>query len=103
MTSAEPRTPPREPVLALREQLPHETPQRLRDGAVRDVPDDLIELAGDEVAALPDDGPVQLVDERGLPDSGVPRDQHERRAACAGLLERLQQVVDLPFTAIEPL
>src|SRR5262245_23846890 len=55
--------PQRQTVFALCEQLPDQAPERLRECTVRDVPDDLIELAGDEVAPLPDDRLVQLVNE----------------------------------------
>ncbi len=76
----------------------------MKEGAVGDVALELIELAGEEGAALAHDGPVQLGDERGLADARVARDERELGPAVRDhALERGEQRLDLALAAVEPL
>src|SRR5947208_6344523 len=93
--------PQRQSVFALGEKLPDQAAECLRECAVWDVPDDLIELSGDEVPPLPDDRLVQLVNERCLADSGVARHEHQPGASLARFVEGAEQIRDFTVPAVE--
>ena len=87
--------------LALREQLLHEILQGRDERAERHVLLQLIELAGDEVAALAGDRLIDLLDERGLADAGLPGDQDRLDPAARNALEALQQALSFGSAAVE--
>ncbi len=87
--------------LALREQLLHEILQRRDERAERHVLLQLVELAGDEVAALARDRLIDLLHERRLADAGLAGHHHRLDAAARDALEALQQHLGLGGTAVE--
>src|SRR5438034_9273331 len=93
--------PQRQTVFALSEKLPDQAAKCLRECTVWDVPDDLIELSGDEVPPLSDDRLVQLVNERCLADSGVARHQHQPGASLARFVEGAAQMRDFTVPVVE--
>ena len=96
--------PSSEPFFAFGQQLPHEGTKRLDQRAQRNVANDLVELAGDEIAPLANDGFVQLLDQRGLPDARIARDQHDRRprvGALANSIERGQERCHFRLAAVK--
>src|SRR2546422_208070 len=97
----EPRAPSAQAGLALGEQLLQEAAEGLDQRAVGNIADDRIELAGDEVTPLADDGLVELLDERRLADARVAPHHHHLGGACAGAVEGPQQLVDLAAAAIQ--
>src|SRR5262249_52353396 len=96
--------PPAQLGLRLAEELPDQALEGLGQGGVGNVALELVELAGGEEAARRDQHRVQLVDGRGLPDSGVAADEHQRRrAARDDVLEGGEQGIDLALTPIQML
>ncbi len=86
-----------------REEMPHETLEGLPQRRVGHVPRELVELAGDEVTSALRQGAMELLDERGLADTGVSRDQHQLGGAGRHPLEGLEQSLHLRFSSIQPL
>ena len=83
---------------------PHQAPEGLGQGGVRDVALVLVELAGREQAARRDERLVQLVHHRGLADAGIAGDQHQlRRAVGHDPVEGGEQRFDLALAAVERL
>src|SRR6266496_2527178 len=93
--------PLRKALFALSQQLPDQAAEGLRERTVRNVPDDLIELAGDEVPPLPDDRFIQLVNQRRLADSGIARHEHQGGTALTCLFERTEQVGHFTVPAVQ--
>jgi hypothetical protein len=64
-------------VFALAEQLADKALERLGHRRIWDVPLVLVELAGRKQAPRRNERLVELVDDGGLADTGIPRDQYE--------------------------
>src|SRR5262249_53858685 len=75
----QPVAPRGDALLGLGEDLTDDVREGLSDRGVGNVALVLIELPGEEEATRRRDDPVELLDERGLPDAGVPRDEDELR------------------------
>jgi hypothetical protein len=86
-----------------REHLTHQRRERLDERAVRRVPAELVELPPHEVPAAAADRLVHLVHERRLADAGVSADEEELGGARRDAVERLQQLLLLLLTAVQPL
>ena len=93
--------PRRDLLLALGQQLLHEILQRGDERAERHVLLQQIELARDEVAALPRDRLVDLLHERRLADAGLARDHDRLDAAARDALEARQQDLRLGAAPVE--
>src|SRR5262249_56380568 len=65
--------------VARAEQRPDEALQRLRERRIRDVALVLIELAGGKEATRWNKHLMELIDDRGLADAGISRDQNQLR------------------------
>src|SRR2546428_10215693 len=88
-------------VVALAENLVHESPKGLDQSAEGDMAGDLVELPRDEVPALAHDGLVELLNERRLADSGVPGDQRHRHPPLARAVEGPDELFHLSVPPIE--
>jgi hypothetical protein len=99
---AQPQPPRRDLCLVLGEQLLDQLTKCLQQGGIGH-PDDLVELARDEVAAPPDQRLVELPDQRTLADTGVSGDQHQLAGPLAHPIEGRHQLGQLPLAAVEPL
>src|SRR3954454_17036148 len=95
------RTKSRQAFFALREELPDKAAERLRHRTIRNIPNNLVELARDEVPALPDDRFVQLLYQLSLAYPGVAGNEHQRSTATTGFIERAQQVVDFRIASVQ--
>ena len=87
--------------LALGEDLPHQTVERLDHRAVGRVAVVLVVLAAREIALLPRERPQDLVHERGLADAGVAGDEDALAASRERALERGGQRLDVLLAAVE--
>ena len=93
-------TPARQLGLALAEERPHQALKCLDQRRIRDVAFVLVELARGEQPARRHQRLVQLVDDGGLADAGIARDQHQlRRAARDHAIESGEQGIDLARSA----
>src|SRR5262249_37897273 len=87
---------------ALPEQWPDQALKRLRQRRIGNVAFVLIELAGREKAARRYQYRLQLIDDRGLADSGIARDQDQFRGATVDdAIEGGEQSLYLPSAPIE--
>ena len=94
--------PARQLGLALAEKRPDQALKGLRQRRIGDVALVLVELAGGEQAARRHQHLVQLIDDRGLADAGIARDQHQlRRAAADDAVEGGEQGLDLALSPVE--
>ena len=99
---AERVAPGRQVGLTLPQQVPDEALKRLGERHIRDVALVLVALAGGEQAARRHERLVQLVDDGGFADAGVPGDQHQlRRAARHDAVEGGEQRFDLARAPVE--
>src|SRR6516165_6582064 len=88
--------PRREVRFVLPQQWPDQVLKGLCQRRVGDVTFVLIELAGSEKAARRDQHRLQLIDDRGLADPGIARDQDQLRGATVDdAIERGEQGLDL--------
>ena len=88
--------------LALAEKRPHQALKRLHQRRIRDVALVLVELARGEQPTRRHQRLVQLVDDGGLADAGIARDQHQlRRAARDHAIESGEQGIDLARSPVE--
>ena len=94
-------SPPRQPILALREQLPNQASKRLRERAVRNIADNLIELAGDEISALSNNRLIELLDQGRFANPRIARNEEQCCPAVTSLVERLQQIGELSVSTVE--
>jgi hypothetical protein len=100
----DPLPPPRDPGLALRQDVERELPERLGDREVRDVALVLLELARDEPPAPPHDRAKQLAHHRRLADARVSRHQDQLRSTgLGGAVERLAERRTLGVAAVQHL
>src|SRR5207244_6726528 len=95
--------PPVNRLLALRQQLLHEPPERLRQAAIGGVAHQLLELPGDEAPPPLGERLVDLVDEGRLADPGVTGYQQQFRAPARRALERRQERRNLPVPPVQAL
>ena len=96
--------PPAQLGFALAEKGPHEAPEGLGQGGVRDVALVLVELARREQAARRDERLLQFVHHRGLADAGIAGDEHELGCAVRDdPVESAKQRLDLVLPAVERL
>src|SRR5262245_36836391 len=87
--------------LRLREKLPDQALESLSQRRIRHVALQLIELARREQAAWRNEHSVQLVDDRGLSDTGVATDEHKLRPGTRdGGVEGRKQGVDLSLAPV---
>src|SRR6516165_6276447 len=94
--------PLREVRFAFAEQRPDQVLKRLCQRRVRNVAFVLIELAGSEKAARRDQHRLQLVDDRGLADAGIARDQDQFRGATLDdAIEGGEQGLGLALPSVE--
>src|SRR5260370_493930 len=86
--------------VALAEDLMDKTLEGLGQRRIGDVTLVLVELAGSKEAARRHQSLVQLIDERGLSDTGISGHEHElRRALIDHPIERRDQRPDLPLAS----
>ncbi len=97
----EPRLPARQHVGGLREDLPHEVAERVRDGLVGRAAAALVELPRDEEAAPRGHAALHLADERRLADARVADHQRELCHAPVRARERRLELRDLNLAAVE--
>src|SRR5262245_52167866 len=96
--------PKREVRFVLPQQWPDQVLKGLCQRGVGDVTFVLIELARSEKAARRYQHRLQLVDDRGLADAGIARDQDQFRGAIAhDAIERGEQGLDLALPPVESL
>src|SRR6516164_11234445 len=94
--------PRRKIYFALSEQRPNQALKGLGQRRIRNVALVLIELAGREKATGRYQHRLQLVDDRGLADAGIARDQDElRRTAIDDAIECRKQGLDLTSPSVE--
>ncbi len=87
--------------VALAQKRPHEALKSLSESRIRDVTLVLIELARGEQPAR-HQHPVQLIDDGGLADARVARDQHQLRSATSDhAVEGGEQALDLALSPIQ--
>src|SRR5262244_2556362 len=94
--------PRRKVCFALGKQRPDQALKGLRQRRVGNVALVLIELAGSEQATRRHQHWLQLIDNRGLADTGIARDQHQfQRAALDDAIEGDEQRLDLELPPVE--
>ncbi len=93
--------PRRDLLLAFRQQLLDEILKRGDERAERDVLLQEIELAGDEVAALPRDRLVDFLHERRLADTGLAHDRDRLDSAARHALEAREQSARLAAASVQ--
>src|SRR5262249_32223596 len=89
-----------ERLLGLAQDLPNELAKGLRHGCIRDGVAKLIEFACNEVATLPGDRFVDLVDQRRFADAGVASDEEQLRGAPPDAVMGGKQLTDLGVAAV---
>ena len=88
--------------LALTQKRSDQALKGLGQGRIRDVALVLVELARREKAARRDKHLVQLVDDGGLTDPGIPGHEHQRRSATGDhALEGGEQGLDLALASVQ--
>ena len=93
--------PDRQGGLALGEDLLEQVVERVAQGGVGHVPLELVELARGEVPAGAEEGPVDLVHQRGLADAGIALDQDQLSLAGGGALDGGAHGGALALAAVE--
>ena len=89
-------------VFALAEKRADKAPKGLRQSGIRDVALVLVELARGKKAARRNEHLVQLIDDRGLTDTGISGDEHQfRPAAGHDPVEGGEQGVDLTRAPVQ--
>src|SRR3984885_10747535 len=97
-------TPGRQIGVALREKTPDEALKNLSERRIGDVALVLAKFSGSKDTVARDERLVQLVDDGGLADAGISRDQDQlRRAAPDDAIERGEQGFDLALSPVQQL